>query len=77
MKALTVAATLSLLLFSQAAHAQENPVKRQPPEASTTKPYTAEESATLSRVARDKAEALELARDRKMRAISKGICNGC
>jgi hypothetical protein len=78
MRALTVVATLSLLIFSHAAFAQESATtRRQVLETSPSRPYSAEESATLSRTAREKAEALEQARDRKMRSISKGICNGC
>jgi hypothetical protein len=31
----------------------------------------------MAKAARDKAEALEQARDRRVRQISKGICTGC
>jgi hypothetical protein len=31
----------------------------------------------MAKAARDKSEALERARDRRVRQISKGICNGC
>jgi hypothetical protein len=77
MKVLTAAVVSAMFLFSHVAQAQESSSKRQVPKVSSAHPYTAEESAALSKGAREKAEALELARDRRMRAISKGICTGC
>jgi hypothetical protein len=47
------------------------------PNSSQSQAYSAEESAALAAKARQKAEAMERARDRKMREISKDICTGC
>ena len=48
-----------------------------PPAVSASKPYTADESATMARAARAKAAAQERVWDRKMKIITRGICTGC
>lgn len=35
------------------------------------------QSTVMAKEARDKAEALQRDRDRRMKEISKGICSGC
>jgi len=47
------------------------------PAVSAAKSYTADESATMARAARTKAEAQERVWDRKMKIITRGICTGC
>jgi hypothetical protein len=78
MQALTIPAVLGLLMLSQAAVAQDGSAAKgrtlEPPAART---YTTEESAALSRAAREKTEAQERVRDRRMKSIAKGICTGC
>jgi hypothetical protein len=75
----TVVAALGFLLLPQDSHSEEKtsaessasrPIRLSPAEQSAR-------SAVMAKEARDKAEALERARDRKMREISKGICIGC
>jgi len=78
MRVLKTLALLAIVVLSSAASAQDKAApEAQNRKASSSRQYTAEESATLARTARDKAEALERLRDRRMRAISKGICTGC
>jgi hypothetical protein len=77
MRILTIAVTLGLLVGSQSVSAQEKIPQGQTPKAPPSKIYSAEESAALSDASRQKAERLEQARDRKMKSISRGICNGC
>ncbi|EIM31205.1 hypothetical protein MicloDRAFT_00001950 [Microvirga lotononidis] len=78
MRVTIVTALLALSVLSSGVMAQD----RAAPEARSLKatpsrPYTAEESAALAAKARQKAEAAERARDRKLREVSKGICTGC
>ena len=77
MRIMTVAITLGLLVGSQAVSAQEKTPQGQTPKAPPTKVYSAEESAAVSEASRKKAEAQEQARDRKIRRLSRSICNGC
>jgi hypothetical protein len=78
MQALTTLTLLSLLVFSQSAVAQEGAVtRRRAPEASASRTYTDEESAALSRAARERTEAQDRDRDRRMKSTAKGICTGC
>jgi hypothetical protein len=73
------AAALLMLSFPQVGNSQEGteaeldssrPVKLSPADQAIR-------SDALAKEARDKAETLERARDRKMKQISKGICTGC
>ncbi|KLK89858.1 hypothetical protein AA309_29010 [Microvirga vignae] len=79
MRFFTVVAALGLLLLPEGSHSEEKTdaesnasrlVRLSPADR-------AAQSAAMAKEARDKAEALERARDRKMREISKGICTGC
>ena len=77
MRILALAAMLGLLCLPQAGYAQDKAAAN--PEASKAgaKLPSPEQSAAMAKSARDKAEALERARDRRVRQISKGICSGC
>jgi hypothetical protein len=77
MRMMTVAITLALFAGSQSVSAQDKTPQAQPTKAPPTKVYNAEESAAVSDASRKKAEALEQARDRKIRRLSRSICNGC
>jgi hypothetical protein len=78
MQALTIPAVLGLLMLSQAAVAQDgSAAKGRTSETPAARTYTTEESAALSRAAREKTEAQERVRDRRMKSIAKGICTGC
>jgi hypothetical protein len=78
MQALTIPAVLGLLMLSQVAAAQEGTAaKSRTSETPAVRTYTTEESAALSRAAREKTEAQERVRDRRMKSIAKGICTGC
>jgi len=78
MRVLQTIVLLAIIVLSSVANAQDKAAPdAQSRKASPSQQFTAEESATLARTARDKAEALERARDRRMRAVSKGICTGC
>jgi hypothetical protein len=73
------AAALAMLLLPQAGHSQEN-TGAEPGVSGSTKLSPADQaikSDAMAKAARDKSDALERSRDRKMRAISKGICTGC
>lgn len=79
LRAFTVVAALGLLLLPQSSFAEEKisaesgasrPVRLSPADQ-------AAQSAAMAKEARDKAEAMERARDRRMREISRGICTGC
>lgn len=75
----TVIAALSMLLLPQDGHSEEKTsVASSAPRSVRPSPAEqAAQSAAMAKEARDKAEALERARDRRMREISKGICSGC
>jgi hypothetical protein len=77
MRILTVAITLALLVGSQSVSAQEKTPQGQTPKAPSSKVYNAEESAAAADAFRKKSEAQEQARDRKIRRLSRSICNGC
>ena len=79
MKISILSIAMALLLVPQLGHAEERAGSA--PSASKAVRLSpadqASQSAAMAREARDKAEALERARDRRMREISKGICAGC
>ena len=77
MRVVALAAMLGLLCLPGAGHAQNKAAAN--PEAAKVqaKPVTVEQSAEMAKAARDKSEALERARDRRVRQISRGICTGC
>ncbi|WP_262270876.1 hypothetical protein [Microvirga yunnanensis] len=78
MRVLQTMALIAIVVLSSAANAQDKAApEAQSRKAPPSRQSTAEESAALARTARNKAEALERVRDRRMRAISKGICTGC
>jgi hypothetical protein len=77
MRIMTVVITLGFLVGSQAVSAQEKTPQGKTPKASPSKVYSTEESAAVSEALRKKAEAQEQARDRKIRRLSRSICNGC
>ena len=77
MQILTVAVMLGILGGLQSVSAQETMPQGQMPKAAPAKTYSAAESTALSEASRKKAEALEKARDRKMKSIARGICSGC
>ena len=78
MRIITATAVLALLIASRSVSAKD---ATEPgagiPKVSSSKTYTAEESAAMGRAARTKAEAQERVWDRKMKVISRGICTGC
>jgi hypothetical protein len=77
MRITTVTALLAVSLMSSAATAQGNAApEARGPNSSLSQADSAEELAALAAKARQKAEAMERARDRKMRQISKDICTG-
>ncbi|MCB5174592.1 MULTISPECIES: hypothetical protein [Microvirga] len=78
MRILTAAVFLALLAGPQAALAQP----RTAPDMSRTKadtltPFTSKESAALADRARERSEALERARDHRMKTLTRSICTGC
>jgi hypothetical protein len=75
MRILTVASVLVLAAVSSGAHAQGRTAPD--PKVRAGSAYTSEESASLANAAREKAEALERARDRRMKSLTRGICTGC
>jgi hypothetical protein len=77
MRIFALAAMLCLLYLPGAGHAQDKAAAKPEAAKPEAKLPTAEQSATMAKAARDKAEALEQARDRRVRQISKGICTGC
>ena len=78
MRIMTVATVLALVIASQPVSAKETAeAASQNPKMSASRSYSAEESATLSRAARTKAEAQERIWDLKKKIIAKGICTGC
>lgn len=79
MKILIVAFAFGLLALPLPGHSEEmtkvdlgaaKPVKTSPADQAI-------QSSAMAKEAREKAEALERTRDRKMREISKSICIGC
>ena len=77
MRVMTVAMTLVFFVGSKSVSAQDKTPQGQTPKPPPSKDYTAEESAAVSVASRKKAEALEQARDRKIRRLSRSICSGC
>ncbi len=78
MQIMIATAVLALFMAPHSASAQDRAARDAwDTEVSTSKAYTAEESATMARAARAKAEAQERVWDRKMKIITRGICTGC
>ena len=78
MRIMTATTVLALLIASQSVSAKETTEAGSGnPKMSASRSYSAEESATLGRAARTKAEAQERVWDRKMKIITRGICTGC
>jgi hypothetical protein len=77
MRILAIAVTLGLLVGSQSASAQEKTPQGRNAKAPPSKVYNAEESAASADAFRKKSEALEQARERKIRRLSRSICSGC
>jgi hypothetical protein len=77
MRVLTAVSILALALISQAAQAQGRAVAGSVPSRAETKVYSPEESAATAAANRKKAEAVERARDERLRKATKGICIGC
>lgn len=75
----TLMSVLVLLAASSAAHAQGRPVPADPqvPKARVGSTYTSEQSAAMADAAREKTEALQRARDKRMKTLTRGICTGC
>jgi hypothetical protein len=79
LKIFIVATSLGLVIFPQFGHSEE-PTRVGAGASSSVQISPADQAVRLSAMAkeaRDKSEALERARDRKMREISKSICIGC
>jgi len=78
MRIMIATAVLALFMAPHSVSAQDRAAPDAGhPEVSASKSYTAEESATMARAARAKAEAQERIRDRKMKVLTRGICTGC
>lgn len=78
MRVISVAAMLTLLALPHPVYAKDQVASEaEKPKASTEKVYSAEESASMGRAARTKAEAQEGIWDRKMKTLMRGICTGC
>jgi len=77
MRILTAVSILALALICQAAQAQGRAVIGSVPNRATAKVYSSEESAAMAAANRKKAEAVERARDERLRKATKGICIGC
>jgi hypothetical protein len=79
LKIIMVSAALVVFFLPQTGHAAEKArVETGVSTASRTSPADqATRSADMAKEAREKAEVLERARDRRMREISRGICTGC
>lgn len=78
MRVISVAAMLALLVLPHSVYAKaKDTPEAGKPKASTAKVYTNEESASMGRAARTKAEAQEGIWDRKMKMLMQGICTGC
>lgn len=77
MRILTAVSILALALTSQAAQAQGRAEAGSAPNGAPAKVYSSEESAAMATANRKKAEAVERARDERLRKATKGICIGC
>jgi hypothetical protein len=78
MRILTLTSVVALLAASPAALAQGRTAPdAQLPRKEASTPYASKESATLAEEAREKSEALERARDKRMKSLTRGICSGC
>ena len=78
MRLLSAAAMLALMATLQTASAK---VKSEPsqlgPKLATSRVHTAEETAALSRAARERDDARQRAWDVRMKSITRGVCSGC
>jgi Skp family chaperone for outer membrane proteins len=68
---------VALGFASQAAYAQVPTAKAAPPGAPVEKVLTPEESSARIEAIRQKSEALQRARDVKLRKATRSICVGC
>jgi hypothetical protein len=77
-KVLTVASVLALWAVTQAAYAQDPAKKVDQATASASRTgVTGVQDAAMANAAREKAEALERARDQRLRRATRSICSGC
>jgi hypothetical protein len=77
MRILTAISIVALALTSQAAQAQGRAVTGSALNGAPAKVYSSEESAAMATANRKKAEAVERARNERLRKATKGICTGC
>ena len=79
MKVLTFASVFVLCVFAQASQAQDRSAKvDQASRLSQTSTTTiSQNSAAMADAAREKAEALERSRDRRLKRTTRSICSGC
>jgi hypothetical protein len=79
LKILTVASVLALWAFTHGAHAQDRAKSVDQGAASTSRigADIAQDSAVQANAAREKSEALERARDQRLRRATRSICSGC
>ncbi|WP_114948300.1 hypothetical protein [Microvirga calopogonii] len=76
MRIATVVSIIALVVASQPAYAQSPASKAKAPSVAE-KTLTAEESDTKITAIREKAEALQRARDAKLKRATQSICVGC
>lgn len=77
MRILPFVSILALLAAPSAAHAQGQPPSDGQPSAEASAADAQKASAAMADAAREKTEALERARDQRMKRITRGICTGC
>jgi len=78
MRILSVAATLALLATSQTASAKvKSESVQQALKLAMSRAHTAEETAALSKAARERDDARQRAWDVRMKSITRGVCSGC
>ncbi len=77
MRSLTVASILTLALLGQSARGQEHAMTGSNQNSSTVKVFSAEQSAAMAEASRKKADAIDRARDVKLKRATTSICIGC
>ncbi len=77
MRIVTAVSILALSMTCVAAQAQDKVVGRAASHPLASKTPSPEESAALAEENRQKAEALERAREVKLRRATSSICSGC
>ena len=77
MRLLTLGTALALTAISQVTLAAERKVSEKPARPASSEAFSAEKAAARGDEVRRSEEARQQAWEKKVKSITRGICNGC